>query len=196
MIILLFVAFIACEDCDQRTKVFTEHGQINENGYFFVLETYSGINQCTVISNTDFRNLINKQLPCNYTHCQSKSSTPWGCIFGNSQECYNVEHIIPQKHNISELKGCDVNIPSNLIMSYGLWNQQLGNSHYHEKRLIYGDLFDNSYKSIYWCCKNKNPETIPFSDCHNNNFGGGMITLLVIVIIFSLICIYIIKNRS
>jgi hypothetical protein len=191
MISIIFAIFISridsLNDCDQMTRVLIQHGTDNNHNYFFVAQTYNSGDikltkaSCTAnIGANDFRTLINKKFPCNGCHCQDQASTPWGCIVGDSQNCYNVEHIIPLKHNISELQGCDVNIYGNLIMAYGLWNQQLSNSHYYEKKLIYHDIFNKAYQSIYWCCKNYLPNTIPVPSCKNND--TGMSTGLVVTL--------------
>lgn len=164
----LFIGIYAYEkDCDQRTQVFKDHGPSNTNGYFFINKTYGGFESCTVIkNNTEYRNLINNKFPCIYAHCNPRASTPWGCISRTNKECYNVEHIIPKEHNIPELEGCNVNIRGNLIMAYALWNTQLSNSHYNEKKIIYGNLFDRAYKSVYWCCKGyKMTGKVPIPDC-------------------------------
>src|SRR5579864_4398623 len=122
LIVFLIYSLVAYEtDCDSRTAVFTEHGSSNEHNYFFVNNTYGkylGFEFCTINEGSkSFRTVLNKQMRCEGVHCQLNASTPWGCLQGNSQECYNVEHIIPTKHNISELLNCNVNIYGNLIMA-------------------------------------------------------------------------------
>lgn len=198
VIMFLIYSFATHElDCDIHTAVFTEHGSSNENNYYFVNKTYGrnlGIEICTVNEGTkSFRNVLNKQMPCNGAHCQPNASTSWGCLKNNSQECYNVEHIIPVKHNISELLDCNANIYGNLIMAYGLWNQQLGNTHYAEKKLIYGNVFDEAYKAVYWCCKNHTvPNSIPVPNCppvEPRSANVGMIILFVLFVIGILLCV-------
>jgi hypothetical protein len=165
MLFILFVVVAAYDkDCDERTKVLIEHGNSNYNGFYFVDKTYGGFQSCkTINTNDDFRKYINQKFPCNYEHCRSGLPAPWGC--GNSKECYEVEHIIPKANNIPELEGCNTNIYGNLIMAYGVWNNQLSNTHFNEKKLIYGEIFDNAYKSVYFCCKGQNPTTIPVPNC-------------------------------
>lgn len=164
---LIFVLFLViyADDCTKKTPTLTNHGISNANDFFFSPQTYGGhLNCANVKTNNDYRKLINTKFPCIGAHCV-KASSPWGCIQYNSQNCYNVEHIIPEKHNIPELEGCNVNVHGNLIMAYGLWNQQLSNTFFYEKKLIYGDIFIKAYDSVYYCCKGQIPTSIPVPNC-------------------------------
>lgn len=191
---LIFVLFLVAyaDDCTKKTLTLTNHGTSNANDYFFAPQTYGGHLKCTnVNTNNDYRKLINSKYPCIGAHCV-KASSPWGCIQYNSQDCYNVEHIIPESHNIPEIEGCDVDIHGNLIMAYGLWNQQLSNTFFHEKKLIYGDIFTKAYESVYYCCKGQMPTSIPVPNCgitdaptlSNEDFPYLFVTLVVFVTVF------------
>ena len=164
---LIFILFLVAyaDDCTKKTGTLKEHGTSNANNFFFAPQTYGGhLNCASIKTNNDYRKLINSKISCSGAHCV-RAGTPWGCIQYNSQDCYNVEHIIPESHNIEELKGCDVDIHGNLIMAYGLWNQQLSNIFFHEKKLIYGDIFTKAYESVYYCCKGQLPTNIPVPNC-------------------------------
>lgn len=68
------------------------------------------------------------------------------CLSGDSQNCYNLEHVVDLHHSI--LGEYNKNIMGNIVMAYGLWNQQLGRMAWSqveaEKREIYGDPLVNS----------------------------------------------------
>jgi hypothetical protein len=156
---------------DQRTAVFLEHGSSNQDNYYFVPETFQAGKQerSSYLCNLDegkksFWDLINDQIACIGTHCQPGITPPWACLASDNQECYHATYIFPINHGLFELRGCSVNIIGNLVMSYGQWDQQLSNSHYDEKLLIYGDLFKQAYQTIQWCCQTNQSKTLPSSN--------------------------------
>ncbi len=132
---LIVIVYSSGDDCGKRTKIYNnhEHKENNNRGYYFVPETYVGddpILRCTkIMDNSIFKKFTEKRIQCNkqlYQHCVTNAETgSWGCKspdYNGNTECYNVEHIIPKKHNISELfnrdgEKCEVNIYSNLVMA-------------------------------------------------------------------------------
>ena len=155
---LIVIVYSSGDDCGKRTKIYNNHehkennkeNSNNDKGYYFVPETYVGSDstlKCTKISdNSVFKKYTEKRIQCNkqlYQHCVLNAETgSWGCKspdYNGNTECYNVEHIIPKKHNISELfkrdgEKCEVNIYSNLVMAYGAWNNALRHGHFEERK--------------------------------------------------------------
>lgn len=62
-------------------------------------------------------------------------------------DCYQGEHIIDRRNSIPEFAEDDKNIFGNIVMAYGLWNNQIGKLTWDrteiEKREIYGDRLVN-----------------------------------------------------
>jgi hypothetical protein len=202
---LLFLFFIGalCSpnyDCDARTKVFTEHGTLNNDNFYAVFETYMNMyltsNECDKIDNFRYQ-ITTKIKPCIGIHC---SNGEWKCP-NNNVDCYHAEHIIPISNNIPELTGCDANIYGNMIMAYGLWNTQLSNGKLPEKHIIYGDVFLKAYNAVYKCCHNGNlPTYNPIvNECPIKNSQYWIMLIIIAVVAFiSLIIGAIIKwlNRD
>lgn len=74
-----------------------------------------------------------------------------------TNKCYNVEHIIDKNYAIPALANYDKNIFGNIIMAYGVWNQQIGNLQWQcveaEKREIYSDDIVNKAIEYIKKCK-------------------------------------------
>lgn len=76
------------------------------------------------------------------------------CQFGNSQDCYNLEHIVDLQNSI--LEEYNRNIVGNIVMAYGRWNQQVGSLTWPrveaEKIEIYGrQLMEEAMLAIVEC---------------------------------------------
>jgi hypothetical protein len=183
-------------DCDMRTVTFQEHGINNDNGYYFVPMTYgAGTYKCnTINNNTQFRDKINSMFECTYSHCMIDNT--WGCNFGDSQNCYNVEHIIPKNNKLTELSDCNTNIYGNLIMAYGKWNTELSNGYLDEKILIYGDIFTNAYTSVYECCHNHPPTSVPKCDYTYYKVIILLCICSIVIVIFTIVYLYYIKLNN
>lgn len=181
-------------DCGKRTVTFQERGSDNDNGYYFVPITYGAGNyKCnTINNNTQFRDKINSMFECTYSHCMIDNT--WGCNFGDSQNCYNVEHIIPKNNKLTELSGCNTNIYGNLIMAYGKWNQELSDGYLDEKILIYGDIFTNAYTSVYECCHNHLPTSVP--ECDNTIYRLIILICICVAIIVAFTIVSLILYKS
>lgn len=63
--------------------------------------------------------LLNLGLKCNGTWCREGK---YDCVYENNN-CYQVEHIVDLSNSNNN---CSKNIYGNLIMAYGVWNQQVG----------------------------------------------------------------------
>jgi hypothetical protein len=184
MLFLLFLIINADDSCDLRTAVYDSHGYLNLNSYYFDTATYT--ESTTSMTPQIYKDYIRKQIPCTGEWCIENQ---WRCDFGNNQDCYNVEHIIPKANTILEIYGCPTDIQGNLIMSYGKWNQQLSNKYYGEKALIYGSsIFKSAYKSVYKACHESEPLFYPEELCFPNNsrIYIAIVTLILIAIMISI----------
>lgn len=189
--------------CDERTKVFTEHGKSNDNNFYFVESTYMATakDRCDEHKYQTFRTKLEDVMKCSGQHCLANPSTKnsWGCkeVGGKlSQNCYQIEHIIPKKHNIPELSECDVEIAGNLVMSYGVWNQEMGNGSFGEKELIYGDIWARAYEAVYSCRHKKAPSKVP--RCSKNY---GILAFIIVPVLLGVMgmiagCVKYFKTRS
>ncbi len=80
-------------------------------------------NPCEVINdNPKYRKLMNKEFNCTGQWCINNT---FNCIRGDNRNCYNVEHIIDLNGREFKNASCKA-IAANLVMSCGIWNQQLG----------------------------------------------------------------------
>lgn len=189
MLFLLFLIVNADDSCDKRTSIYDSHGYLNFNSYYFDPVTYK--EDTTSMTVQVYKDYIKNSYPCNGEWCVENK---WGCALGNSKNCYNVEHIIPKANTILEIYGCPTDIRGNLIMAYGAWNQELSNSYYGEKSLIYGSsIFRSAYRSVYRACLNKESLYYPDELClpDNSRIYMAIISLLSIsIIIFISMLLY------
>ncbi len=196
LIFLLFLIVSADDSCEKRTKIYDLNGNSNANYFYFDERTY--LETAENITPQNYKNNIINTIPCTGIWCIDKQ---WKCQFGNSRDCYNVEHIVPKAHNILEIYGCPVDIQGNLIMAYGAWNQQLSNSYYGEKVEIYGSgIFKSAYKSIYKACYNStsDPTVYPEELClsNNQNLQIGVILLVISLILLSIAIFLSVKFKN
>lgn len=165
MLFFLFLIVNANNLCDERTDLYNIHGNYNLNSYYFDGRTYT--ESLDIMTRQNYRYYIKNKLSCIGEWCIEGQ---WKCIIGNSQECYNAEHIVPRANKIKELAGCSTDIRGNLIMSYGKWNQLLTNKYYGEKLTIYGaDIVKSAYRSIYRVCHGSDPLFYPDELCLSKN---------------------------
>lgn len=196
LLLYLLFAFVTSDPlCGPRTTMFGPVLVLNNNYYAYDPRTYAGTNT-TTITPTAYREEIKKTLPCTGTWCIDDQ---WKCIYSDNartNDCYHVEHIIPRANNITELRGCSVDIRGNMIMSYGRWNIALGNSYYGEKSEVYGESWVKSaYTSVYTACHGNPPIKYPDELCVNR-FTPTYIIIFVAVALFGAIIAYtIIKYR-
>jgi hypothetical protein len=163
-IILLFLSFYTV-DCYKHTAIYNEwkSGVFNYND-FFMRDSYGGflnIDPCTPMpsSQSSAKKKFISILKENGIECEGRwcIDDEWKCGFGDSEECYNLEHIIDKKNSDVEF-GDDYNknILGNFIFAYGKWNQQIGRirdweSIKNEKREIYGNIFSQAYMFVRDC---------------------------------------------
>lgn len=188
---LVFVKSCICQ-CDERTRIYNDHGRSNDNYWYFDPRTFtkSTLHAVTKITPQQYKTLINKDVPCVGQWCVDSA---WKCNVGDSQSCYNVEHIIPKGNTIKEIGGCSTDILGNFIMSYGAWNQALSNKYYGEKVEIYGsEIVKSAYISIYKSCFNITPLVIPNELCSSNFISPIAYIFSLIggsIIVFAIGCI-------
>ena len=140
------------------TNYYKNRGNNNKNNQYYVAKTMgSGSNR---VSNSVFRNNINKHLKCEGEYCVNNK---YSCKKPGDTNCYHVEHIIdingPEYRNHPECK----DISGNKIMAAGKWNTGLGgyaNVDYYlaqrEKELIYGsDIINTAHTNIRKCISTK-----------------------------------------
>lgn len=107
-------------------------------------------NPCQKTTNAQFRKFVNDNVVCKGKWCVNST---FNCVYGNSQNCYNVEHIIDKR------TGLNTDIAGNMVMAYGKWNQKLGRMSYdksHEEKIkVYGYYqVDLSYNYVKNCHHN------------------------------------------
>lgn len=114
----------------------------------------------TITTKQSFRRQVASTRDCTGKWCHHGN---WGCQRGDSSDCYNVEHIIdrngPEFASHPECK----DVPGNMIMAHGRWNQALGSraaSSYTlstaEKTSAYGqDIMDRARSSIRSCIEKR-----------------------------------------
>lgn len=126
---------------------------------FFQRNTYIGnafgIDPCTPMGKDAYISLLKKRsITCDGKWCVDGE---WKCNWGNSEDCYNLEHIIDTKNSNPEFgTEYNKNIVANYIFSYGKWNQANGRlkdweSIKNEKIEIYGDIFGSAWRSVKDC---------------------------------------------
>ena len=168
----------------KHTKVFTLNWHLNRNNtdIFYDNRTFGHQTDdpCTVVmKNSDFRDFISELYDCDGPWCLNGT---FRCIYGNNKNCYNVEHIIDL--NGPEYTSENKNIYGNLVMAYGLWNQQLGRlfnypANMNEKTIVYGqDNMSRARQLIEYCSSRNQP-----------NNGPNLVLILMIICIVILLCI-------
>lgn len=150
--VMLLLAFPACDGADRRYT----HGSKKS----FVRATFGGYDlpRDKITTTAAFKRHVVSHARCTGSYCDSNGG--WSCPKGKySGNCYNVEHII-DRHG-SELNShpeCK-DIPGNMIMAHGQWNQELGTlaqKYYpastQEKTRVYGeDIMASARNSIRSC---------------------------------------------
>jgi len=141
----------------------TYNSNYNSNFEFYDPRTFGSDiyeDACTPITyNVEFKNVVNDALTCIGKWCIDKT---FNCINHDTQNCYNVEHIIDTRGPEFIDAKCK-QIAGNLVMAYGKWNSQLGSrtsikngSYYYEsineKEIIYGKDRVDSVRSLIVKC--------------------------------------------
>lgn len=190
LLFFIFINLIEASDniCDKRTSYYHDTFVSNNNYYYYVPMTYFESDNSMTVQN--YKELIKSISLCTGKWCVNNK---WGCAVGDSKNCYNVEHIIPTANNIPQIKGCSLDIRGNYIMSYGAWNQALGNDYYGEKSLIYGDeRMKSAYKSVYLACYKKEPTEYPNDLCLSGLPSKYIYIILISIFMCALLIIGII----
>ena len=165
-ILSILTSSASADECRHTNVFLARGGNNNTNNWYFVPVTYSSQGQCITFSrNDEVRRTVSRIWACGGEWCRSGSRWPnnWNCPRG--RECYEVEHIIPKRNNITALNGCNTNIYGNMVMTYGKWNSAVLDRYLPEKKLVYGHIFDSAYRAVYRCCKGVQPTIIPAYSC-------------------------------
>jgi len=103
-----------------------------------------------------YKSYLNKELACTGAYCNDGK---WSCKSGNSQDCYNVDHIIDfNGPEFKNYQGCK-NVPGNYVMTRGATNQMFGSiaaksydANMRLKTELYGEeLINEARSSIREC---------------------------------------------
>lgn len=167
LFILLLILIIRGDDiCDKRTKIYQDVGNNNSNYFYFDPNTY--MESIVPMNNDIYKKYIRDRIKCIGKWCIDNE---WKCNFGNSRPCYNAEHIVARSNSIKEIEHCSVDIQGNLIMAYGAWNQDMKNSYYGEKNIVYGEeIFKSAYRSIYLACYGSEPKYYHMELCLSEKY--------------------------
>lgn len=186
---LLLILIVTCA-AQQHTNSFTNNWYSiqNTNYQFFDSRTFGMdlMDPCASIDNRAFRRYINSNIQCTGAWC-----TPtFSCTF-DSQNCYNVEHIIDKR---SQYGPNLTSIAANLVMAWGTWNQELGRLSYQdsnaEKAIVYGD--DRVYAAERWIRTCAGLDDIPVSAI--SIFGICFVAIVGVVVLAYLYLRW--KNRK
>ncbi len=147
--IILLLPLVTAE----HTKYYNQNWTGNNTKLFFDSRTF-GIdlyfNPCEIVTNTQYREYINRVILCNETWCVNNK---YYCPSYTSRNCYEVEHIYDiNRPEYSKYR----NIIGNRVMAWGKWNGALGllsyNDSLNEKYDIYGEnAMIKVQKQIYKC---------------------------------------------
>jgi hypothetical protein len=184
-----------------HSQFYTDNIQFGNIGYNFFDPTTFGMDvyedPCTKInSNSEFRTNINNKIVCVGQWCSNDSM--FKCEKKNTNNCYHVEHIIDT--NGGEFKNAECKqIVGNLVMSYGMWNVQLGSqasknytNNINEKIEIYGSNKINKVRNIIIQCNPKCFKTMDLDNQFNTDMININILLICIITIFVFLIIYLI----
>ena len=152
--------------CSQHTEIYRSYNK-DELKTLYLEKTYLPLNNlidpCKRYLQIH-RNKYIKELEINNIKCYGK----W-CIDGQykcnkyNNTCWQVEHIIDSNNSPFDSEEYDLNIYGNIIMTYGVWNNQLGNKGWtiveSEKIDVYGNIFTKAMQNVMYC-SNKSSEII------------------------------------
>ena len=159
-----------------RTKNHTDiYYQTKDFNTLYQLHTFGGnlsyIDPCKKFTTIDtyINILAHLGLECDGPYCNNGE---YYCSQNNLTNCYQVEHII----DISNVDNdCDKNIYGNIVLSYGVWNAQIGRLNWKyvklEKMEVYGNIFEEAESNLFKCdttCKKMIDE--------NNTFVSAVFT--------------------
>lgn len=170
MFLILLISYIHCIYC-AKTNSNKKHSDIYNNyknnefpiSDFYMKNTFGGnllsIDKCKpYTTRKEFINTLNRlNIKCSGKWCNCDGTYKYISLY----KSYEIEHIIDLKN--SELNNCNKNIYGNIVLTYGLWNRQVGNLNWNnakkEKSEIYGNIVNKALLNIIDC----DPE------CENNN---------------------------
>lgn len=200
-LIILFIVIVPCS-AYKNTQCYrsfwnTKH---NSNYQFFDDRTYGSLvydDPCTPIAdNRQFLNFINQNIKCSGAWCIGGK---FGSCLGSGRNCYEVEHIIDYGGSEFGKNSACKNIAGNMIMSWGLWNGQLGtiaardyDSNMHEKEQVYGeDLIIRARQNIARCC---GLEDTLIGMSKQQKISYIIITIVTALFLFGALTIYIVRK--
>ncbi len=182
MIALLFFLYAVTGHCppgyrEECIKPKLIGDRSNTNGMYFHEGTFGiyfgrGYDPCEIVTtNSNYKDIMNKYIVCKGPHCINDK---FGCKLGDSQNCYNVEHIYDKKG--CRYNGNEANIMANLVMAWGKWNQNVSHTRIGscaaaeaEKEKVYGKEMMVKVKGQIEFCKRKRAKRTQHDEAQNNN---------------------------
>lgn len=175
-------------DCNLRTNIFKARGPSNFNNYYYIPNTFMIAPPCVSVSEPQYAQMVKSTIKCVGEHCRRDTDT-WSC--NDTRDCYEITHIIPRYNDIPTLKGCEVNIAGNMIMSYGLWNDETVHGYLAEKRIVFGAIMIQAYINMYTCCHYMPPNDVSMHMCEHDNSYVYIINIVGLSLIFCAMMAYI-----
>ena len=167
--IFLIISLTIRVSAQIHTQFFLKNWNLigNNNSYFFDNRTLGigyPIDPCTSNSkmgNHKFRHYVNLMTECTDQWCVDDE---FKCIKGDLKRCYDTDHIIHPDG--PELPGYNKNIFGNLVMSSGIWNQQMRRllvKNYsalrEEKEIVYSSSIIERVRKIVITCQETSPDS-------------------------------------
>lgn len=159
------------------TAIFQTRHADNSNNYYFVPNTFLLTQDpCTVINNrAEYLSvLVNNGVVCVGQWCNGNFGTK------PQRTHYEMEHIVDVVE--TEFPDCNKNILGNLVMAFGIWNNQVGQLNSKgvafEKKEIYGSIYNLARANVAKCCV-----TTPPSSPQNNPIFIIQVSLGICIIV-------------
>jgi len=170
---------------DGPTAVFQTRTNDNRNNYYFVPNTFLlAQDPCTVINNRAeyLSALSNAGITCVGQWCNGNFGTK------PQRTHYEMEHIV----DVVELDfpDCNKNILGNLVMAFGIWNNQVGQLNSkgaaNEKSQVYGSIYNLARANVAKCCV-ATPPTSPESSMIFIMQVSFLVCIVVCAIVFAVL---------
>lgn len=183
----------AAKDCKDppHTKTYDEYqGKLSE---LIQADTFGGNfpNKCDDLGK-NYRPAYIKILKDNNIQCSGKwcIDGEWKC--NRTNQCYQVEHIVDKAN--TPYDNCNPFILGNLIMTYGQWNNEIGQKCWdqvlQEKLEVYGkEIFCNAIKNVVECSNCSISLPLECLDTTSYANTGIIIALVILLLCAVLTCL-------